>query len=67
MIISAKGSGDLVQTADVAIEMTRKVFDTNNTLLEFNVKKNKYGPLVSCELAADFSRSQFAETPCISN
>lgn len=66
VLIPTKGSGDLVQTADVAIVLTRKVFDKKRTLLEFDIRKNKYGPLVSCELAVDFSNSQFVETPSLS-
>jgi len=61
-VIPSKGSGTLVESADVSIVMERMNFDSKVTVIDFAIRKNKYWPLASCELTADYNHSNYVET-----
>lgn len=61
-VIPSKGSGTLVESADVSLVMERTMFDSNATVIDLAIRKNKYWPLASCELTVDYNHSHYVET-----
>ena len=61
-VIPSKGSGSLVESADICLFMERTVFDDNATIIKLDLRKNKYGNLASAELSVDYKRSHYIET-----
>jgi hypothetical protein len=61
--IPSKGSGSLAESADVSIVMERMKFDSNATMIDFDIRKNKYGQLAGCEFTVDYNHSRYVESP----
>lgn len=60
-VIPSKGSGALVESADVGIVLERVAHSDWTATLKFDIRKNKYWPLTSSELMVDFYTYTYTE------